>query len=139
MCFLRLGRITVHGSASGNTPSDAGVIMLVAMIVFIASYAFSLGPVVWTVINEIYPSTIRGLGVSAATAANWAAAWLVTQFFLSLTGWIGESGTFGVFAAMCAVSFVFVWKLLPETKGKTLGEIQQMWVDRAAPRVGAEP
>ncbi|WP_327004532.1 MFS transporter [Dactylosporangium sp. NBC_01737] len=88
--------------------------------------------------RDLYPSTIRGLGVSAATAANWAAAWLVTQFFLSLTSWIGESGTFGVFAGMCVVSFVFVWKLLPETKGKTLGEIQQMWVDRTR-HVATEP
>ncbi|WP_327010471.1 sugar porter family MFS transporter [Dactylosporangium sp. NBC_01737] len=131
VCFLRLEHVAVHGASPGNAPSAAGVVTLVAMMVFIASFAFSLGPVVWTVINEIYPSTIRGLGVSAATAANWAAAWLVTQFFLSLTDWIGESGTFAVFAGMCVVSFGFVWKLLPETKGRTLGEIQQMWVDRA--------
>ena len=67
-----------------------------------------------------------------ATAANWGAAWLVAQFFLSLAEWLGSSGTFYLFAAMCVVSFAFVWFLLPETKGKTLAEIQQMWVDRAA-------
>jgi SP family galactose:H+ symporter-like MFS transporter len=98
-------------------------------MVFIASFAFSLGPVVWTVINEIYPSHVRGRGVAVATAANWGAAWLVTQFFLTLTNRLGESGTFALFAVMCVVSYVFIWKLVPETKGKTLDEIQQMFED----------
>ena len=106
--------------------------MLVAMVIFIASFAFSLGPVVWTVINEIFPSTVRGRGVAIATAANWGAAWLVTQFFLTLTNLLGEAGTFGLFAAMCVITFVFVWFQLPETKGRTLAEIQQMWVERSA-------
>ena len=88
-----------------------------------------------TVINEIYPSAVRGRGVSVATAANWGAAWLVTQFFLTLTDTIGESGTFYLFAVMCVVAFVFIWFLLPETKGRTLAEIQQMW-ERNAGRGG---
>jgi MFS family permease len=129
-CFYRLAHVTIHSSSQSNQPSNAGVILLVAMVVFIASFAFSLGPVVWTVINEIYPSTVRGRGVAIATAANWGAAWLVTQFFLTLTDWIGEAGTFYLFAGMCAVTFAFVWFLLPETKGKTLAQIQQMWIDR---------
>ena len=106
-------------------------------MVFIASFAFSLGPVVWTVINEIYPSSIRGRAVSVATAANWGAAWMVTQFFLSLTEAIGESVTFYLFAFMCVVSFVFIWFKQPETKGRTLAEIQEMW-ERKADRAGKE-
>jgi len=131
-CFYRLAHVTIDSTSGANQPSNAAIVLLVAMVVFIGSFAFSLGPVVWTVINEIYPSTVRGRGVAIATAANWGAAWLVTQFFLSLTEWIGEVGTFYLFAGMCAVSFVFVWFLLPETKGKTLAQIQQMWLDRAA-------
>jgi sugar porter (SP) family MFS transporter len=131
LCFHRLEKLTLHTTSTANKPTNAGIILLVAMVVFIASFAFSLGPVVWTVINEIYPSTVRGRGVALATAANWGAAWLVTQFFLSLTDWIGEAGTFFLFAAMCGVGFAFVWFLLPETKGKTLEQIQQMWIDRA--------
>jgi sugar porter (SP) family MFS transporter len=133
-CFYRLAHVTIHSSTASNQPTNAGIVLLVAMVIFIGSFAFSLGPVVWTVINEIYPSTVRGRGVAVATAANWGAAWLVTQFFLSLTEWIGEVGTFYLFAAMCVVGFAFVWFLLPETKGKTLAEIQQMWVDRAERR-----
>jgi MFS transporter, SP family, galactose:H+ symporter len=74
--------------------------------------------------------------VSVATAANWGAAWLVTQFFLSLTGWLGEAGTFWLRAAMCVVALTLVRFLLPETKGKSFAEIQQMWVARAAGRTG---
>jgi sugar porter (SP) family MFS transporter len=130
-CFAKLGDITIDNSTTGNVPSDAGVVMLIAMVVFIASFAFSLGPVVWTVINEIYPSGVRGRGVAVATAANWGSAWLVTQFFLTLTDTIGEAATFYLFALMCAVAFVFIWFLLPETRGRSLAQIQQMWEDRS--------
>ena len=129
ICFGDLNHVTAHTTQVTNAPSDTGVIMLLATMVFIASFAFSLGPVVWTVINEIYPSHVRGRGVAVATAANWGAAWLVTQFFLTLTNRLGESGTFALFAVMCVVSYVFIWKLVPETKGKTLDEIQQMFED----------
>jgi len=136
-CFRRLGDVTIHSDATSNAPNDAGVIMLVAMVIFIASFAFSLGPVVWTVINEIFPSTVRGRAVAVATAANWGAAWVVTQFFLTLTDTLGEAGTFWLFAGMCVVAFLFVWFFLPETKGKSLTEIQQMWVDRNEASAGA--
>jgi sugar porter (SP) family MFS transporter len=132
ICFADLNHVTIDSTSATNSPNDAGVIMLVATMVFIGSFAFSLGPVVWTVINEISPSKVRGRGVAIATAANWGAAWLVTQFFLSLTDLLGESGTFGLFAFMCVVAFVFVWRLLPETKGRTLDGIQDMWEARHA-------
>lgn len=130
--FQWLAGAAAAGAAPGDHPASPAIVLLAAMVVFIGSFAFSLGPVVWTVINEIYPSTVRGRGVAVATAANWGAAWLVAQFFLTLTDRIGEVGTFYLFAGMCVVSFVFVWFLLPETKGKTLHQIQQMWLQRAA-------
>ena len=138
ICFADLNRVTIDTTSSSNAPSDTGVIMLLAMMVFIGSFAFSLGPVVWTVINEIYPSSVRGRGVAVATAVNWFSAWVVTQFFLSLTDLLGESGTFGLFAFMCVVAFFFVRRFVPETKGRTLDEIQEMFdADaRAAPSAG---
>jgi sugar porter (SP) family MFS transporter len=126
-CFVTLGHIATSSPSATNRPSDAAIVMLVALVVFIASFAFSLGPVVWTVINEIYPATVRGRGVALATAANWGAVWLVSQVFLSLTNAIGEPATFWLLAAVCAAAFAFVWKLVPETKGKSLAEIQRMW------------
>lgn len=114
--------------------TGAGIVMLVAMVVYIASFAFSLGPVVWTVINEIYPSTVRGRGVAVATAANWAAAWLVTRFFLTIVDAIGESATFALFAVICALTYAFVWRRQPETRGRSLEDIQQMWQSKASRR-----
>ncbi len=111
--------------------SNSGVIALVGLVVYIASFAFSLGPVVWTVINEIFPRDIRGRGVSVATAFNWGSAWLVSQFFLSLTDAIGQAATFWLFAALCLVAFVWIWRFVPETRGRSLEEIEAMWVERA--------
>ena len=126
-CFLHLHPITANKASASNSPSDAGVVTLVALVVFIASFAFSLGPVVWTVINEIFPSSVRGRCVAVATGANWCATWIVSQVFLSLVKIIGEPTTFWMFAAICGVAFLFVWRLVPETKGKSLAQIQEMW------------
>jgi MFS family permease len=128
--FEVLGR----GSASGGGTSATGIVTLIALVVFIASFAFSLGPVVWTIINEIYPSHIRGKGVAVATAANWLAAWVVSQFFLSLVGLITEAGTFWLFAGFCAVTYVFVRRFVPETKGRTLEQVERLWGDPDAVR-----
>ena len=117
------------GSAAsgGGTENMASVFLLVGLVVFIASFAFSLGPVVWTVINEIFPSRIRGRGVALATAVNWGSAWLVSQFFLTLVDAIGQSGTFWLFAAVAVVAFFWITRAVPETKGKTLEEIEALW------------
>lgn len=118
------------GTASnpaGTGPSDAGVITLVALVVYIISFAFSLGPVTWTMIAEIFPTKVRGRGMAVATAANWFSAWVVSQFFLSLVNVIGESGTFWLFAALCAVCFVWISRSVPETRGRSLEEIEAMW------------
>ena len=111
-----------------------GTVTLIFLVTFIASFAFSLGPVVWTIINEIYPSHIRGRAVAVATAANWFAAWLVSQFFLSLVNLITEAGTFWLFAGCCALTYLFVLRFVPETKGRSLEEVERLWGDREAIR-----
>lgn len=129
--FLKLDAVkSVTTTAHG--PTGEGLVTLVALVVFIASFAFSLGPVVWTVINEIFPSNVRGKAVAVATAANWFAAWLVSQFFLTLVDAISSTGVFWLFAFFCVVTYVFVKKMVPETKGKSLEEIQAMWGDAGA-------
>jgi MFS family permease len=95
-----------------------------------------MGPVVWTVISEIYPNRVRGRAIAVATAFNWLAAFIVAQFFLSVVDAIGEATTFLIFAAMCLVSFVFVARLVPETKGRSLEEIQSEWAPSPAPAGG---
>jgi SP family galactose:H+ symporter-like MFS transporter len=113
--------------AAGAGISVAGIFTLVALVVFIASFAFSLGPVVWTIISEIYPNRVRGRAVSIATAANWGAAFLVTQFFLTIVNAIGEATTFFLLGAICVASFAWVYRNVPETRGRTLEEIQALW------------
>jgi MFS transporter, SP family, galactose:H+ symporter len=108
-------------------PSVTGIFTVIGLVVFIASFAFSLGPIVWTIINEIFPNRVRGRAVAVATAANWGAAFLVSQFFLTLVNAIGTAATFWLFAAAGVVSFVWIWKRVPETKGRTLEEITEIW------------
>jgi SP family galactose:H+ symporter-like MFS transporter len=118
--FLSLGK-------AGVASTTAGMVTLVALVVFIISFAFSLGPVVWTVINEIFPGRVRGRAVAVATAANWGAAFLVSEFFLTLVDAIGESTTFWLFAFFCVVGGVWVYRGVPETKGRSLEQIEALW------------
>jgi len=134
--FLKLAKVAPGGTSHATT--GQGLVTLVALVVFIASFAFSLGPIVWTIINEIFPSHVRGKAVAVATAANWFAAWLVAQFFLTLVDLITTTGVFWVFAGFCVVTFWFVHRYVPETKGKSLEEIQSMWGDPAALAVAME-
>ncbi|MFN8130701.1 MAG: sugar porter family MFS transporter [Solirubrobacteraceae bacterium] len=122
-----IGFATTGTTDTGAGASLAGIVTMVALVVFIASFAFSLGPVVWTIISEIFPSRVRGRAVSLATAVNWGAAFLVTQFFLTVVNEIGEAATFFVLALMCVFAYIFVWRYVPETRGRSLEEIQEQW------------
>ncbi len=120
----------IGGAPTGSGPTAAGIVTLIALVIFITSFAFSLGPVVWTVINEIFPGRVRGRAVAVATAVNWGAAFLVSQFFLSLVNTIGNSWTFLLFAFFCLAGWIWVYRRVPETKEKTLEEIQSLWAAR---------
>ena len=82
---------------------------------------------VWTIISEIYPNRVRGRAIAVVTAANWFAAFVVAQFFLSVVDAIGESTTFFLFSAFCGLTWLFVWRFVPETMGRTLEQIQDDW------------
>ena len=118
-------------SALAAAPRTAGIVTVAALVVFIACFAFSLGPVTWTVINEVFPARIRSRGVALATAANWGSAWLVSQFFLSLTTAIGSSLTFGLLAGFCVVGWLWVQRSVPETQGLSLEDVQDLWKAKA--------
>jgi sugar porter (SP) family MFS transporter len=120
--------IAPEGQAGGSAgPTAAGLVTVVALVTFIICFAFSLGPVTWTVINEIFPAHVRGRGVAFATAINWGSAFLVSQFFLSLVNAIGSSFTFWLLAAFCALGWIWIYREVPETKGQSLEQIQEMW------------
>ncbi|HEY0205920.1 MAG TPA: sugar porter family MFS transporter [Acetobacteraceae bacterium] len=123
--FRFIGAAPAGAAAAG--PSGAGIVTLLALVAFITCFAFSMGPVVWTVINEIFPGHIRGRAVAVATAANWGSAFLVSQCFLSIIGAIGNSLTFWLFALFCGVGWIWIYHAVPETKGQSLEQIQQLW------------
>jgi MFS transporter, SP family, galactose:H+ symporter len=129
---LSLAAVGFAFAQSGKIGGGAGVITLVALVVFIISFAFSLGPVTWTVINEIYPGEVRGRAVAVATAVNWGAAFLVSGFFLSVVNAIGQAYTFWLFAAFCVLGLIWVYFGVPETRGRSLEEIEASWRDATA-------
>ena len=103
---------------------------LAALVVFIGCFAFSVGPVVWTVFNEIFAGHIRGRAVAVAMAFNWASAFIASQIFLSLIGVLGSSLTFWLFGCFCLIGWVWIFYAVPETKGRSLEPVQLLWKDR---------
>lgn len=99
-------------------------VIIVGVLLYIACFAFSLGPVMWLMIAEIYPLRVRGMGASFATCINWLSNGLVAFTFLSIVDTIGTSLTFLAYCLMCIVSIVFVYYLVPETKGVSLERIE---------------
>jgi sugar porter (SP) family MFS transporter len=119
--------VPAAANAAATAPSLAGIITLCGLVTFIISFAASLGPVTWTVITEIFPGRIRGRAVSVCTAFNWLSAYVVSQGFLSMVDAAGSSLTFGLFALFCVIGWVWIFFRVPETKGRSLEDIQQTW------------
>jgi len=94
------------------------------LALYIASFAISLGPVFWLMISEIYPLNIRGSAMSIAALCNWGSNFIVALTFPVLLAALGGAGAFWLFAALGIVAWCFVWFLVPETKGRSLEEIE---------------
>jgi SP family arabinose:H+ symporter-like MFS transporter len=107
-------------------PPPAGVILGLIGICA-ASFAVGLGPGVWVMMSELFPTRIRGRAMSIATIALWLACVALTFTFLTLVKAIGASGAFWLYGSMCVVTVLFVWFVTPETKGKSLEEIEKFW------------
>ncbi len=101
-----------------------GLHMLFLVIAAIGCYACSLAPVTWVVISEIFPNRIRGAAVSVAVTALWAACFILTYTFPFLNRNLGPAKTFWIYATICVIGFLFIKVRLPETKGKTLEQIE---------------
>ena len=102
-----------------------GFLMLLLVLLAIASYSISLAPVTWIILSEIFPNAIRGMAMSVATFALWFACIVLTYTFPFLIKGLNAWGTFGLYGIICISGFVFILKYLPETKGKSLEEIQK--------------
>lgn len=101
-----------------------GIIMLFLVVLAIACYAMTLAPVTWIVISEIFPTRIRAKGMALSTFALWSASFVLTYTFPLLNSSFGSYGTFWLYGFICILGFLFIKKNLPETKGKTLEEIE---------------
>jgi sugar porter (SP) family MFS transporter len=107
----------------------AGLPMLSLVLAAIACYSMSLAPVTWVVISEIFPNRIRGAAMAVAVASLWLACFLLTYSFPILNKVLGPARTFSLYAVICVAGFVFILWELPETKGKTLEQIEKELVD----------
>jgi SP family arabinose:H+ symporter-like MFS transporter len=123
-CFISLIAL---GTLLGR--EDASSTMKVAAAAtFVACFAFSMGPIKWVFMSEVFPTRIRGRAVAISSLAVWTADAILNQLFPLMRDHWGKSTTFYVFAAVLIPQFYFVWKLMPETKGRTLEEIERSWM-----------
>lgn len=141
MIFIdRWGRRVILMTASGGMavaltvlvvgltlPGAPAYVMLTSILFYVAFFAFGMGPGPWLIISEIFPTKVRGRAASIATSTLWSGALLVTFTFLSLVNTLKLSGTFALFGVLSLACFLYVWKSVPETKGRTLEQIQELW------------
>jgi SP family sugar:H+ symporter-like MFS transporter len=127
---VTLGALAVAFATAGVGPEGkpllshgAAVAGLIAANLYVVAFAMSWGPVMWVLLGEMFPNRLRGAALAVSGAANWAANFLVTVTFLPLLKIIGQAGSYGLYALAAAVSLIFVWTAVRETKGKTLEEM----------------
>ena len=102
-----------------------GVMMVVLVVTAISVYAMTLGPVTWTLLAEIFPNQVRGVAMAVCTFALWVGCCTLTFSFPSMNAALGSSGTFWIYSAICVCAFIFLWRHCPETKGKTLEQLEK--------------
>ena len=125
MLLGSIGLATVYAILGGTYYFGfSGLPVLVLVVTAIAVYAMSLAPVTWVVLSEIFPNRLRGTAMSVATLSLWVACFVLVQTFPTLNDELGTYGIFWVYSFICVLGFLFIRKKLPETKGKSLEEIE---------------
>ena len=110
-------------------PGVPGIVGVISVMVYSASFMFSWGPICWVLISEIFPNTIRGAAVAIAVAFQWISNFIVSSTFVPMYTW-SPAFTYGMYCFFCLLAAFFVWKLVPETKGKTLEDMTTLWRER---------
>ena len=103
-----------------------GLAVLVLVMLAIATYSMTLAPITWVILSEIFPNSIRGAAMALATTSLWIACFVLTYTFPILNKMLNASGTFWLYSFICLAGFLFILKSLPETKGKSLEQIEKM-------------
>ena len=119
--------LLILGAAFAIQPK-AGSFILTLIVLYVGCFSIGMGPGVWVVLSELFPTRIRGRAMSIATISLWVACLAITLTFLSLVKAISVSGAFWLYAMMCLVTVIFLWRAVPETKGRTLEEIEKEWL-----------
>jgi SP family arabinose:H+ symporter-like MFS transporter len=109
-------------------PAPPAWLVLGCMLLCVAAFAVGLGPAIWVLMAELFPTRVRGRAMSVANTALWVASFVLTATFLSLARVVTITGAFSIYSAMCVLTFLLVWRLTPETKGKSLEEIEKLWM-----------
>lgn len=122
MCAALIGL----GIAFGMRPQPYTLIVMM-ILCYVGCFSLSLGCGGWVYLSELYPTAVRARAMSLGTLCVWLSCLLVTMTFLTLMHLLGTTMVFWIYAGLCAVTFFFVWLAMPETKGRTLEEIQQWW------------
>jgi SP family sugar:H+ symporter-like MFS transporter len=126
---LTLGAMAAVFATAGGEPANpilrhgAAVIGLTAANLYVVAFAVSWGPVMWVLLGEMFPNRLRGAALAVSGATNWGANFLVTVTFLPLLRALGLAGAYGLYTLAAAISLIFVWAMVRETKGKTLEEM----------------
>lgn len=120
-----MSAVSFYLKIHGIFPEQVPIVTLTSILVYIASYSLGMGSVPWVIMSEIFPINMKGIGGSFVTLVNWLASLAVSFAFHFLMSW-SASGTFFFFAFVCAMAILFIVKIVPETKGKTLEEIQAL-------------
>ena len=128
----------VNSAGMPTISSSEGIICLVGILLFIGSFAMSMGPIVWVLLSEIFPNKIRSSAMAVAVAAQWLANYFVSQTFpivveSDANKLIMDGGTWNnslpyfIFSGFIVIIILFTWKFIPETKGKTLEEMEAIF------------
>ena len=129
---MALGAIGVACTFDGaiNNDSTMQLFCMISLMVYSASFMFSWGPICWVLIAEVFPNTIRGGAVAIAVAFQWIFNWIVSTSFVPMANSLGYGFVYALYGIICVIAAVFVWKLVPETKGKTLEDMTKLWKDK---------
>jgi SP family arabinose:H+ symporter-like MFS transporter len=109
------------------TSTTNSIALVISIILFLACFAFSIGPLKFVIASEIFPTKIRGRALALSIMVMWIADTIVGQLTPMFLGSVGPAATFWFFSACCLLSFWVVYKMVPETKGKSLEEVQEIW------------
>jgi MFS family permease len=101
------------------------------MLLYVSAFGCTLGAVTWVYLSEIFPNRIRGLALSVVTLALWLADFVVTYTFPVMTKHLGTAPALYCYAALCALSFFYVWVKVKETKGRSLEEIEHLFIHKS--------